>query len=185
MKNSFFAFGTRYCGFDEMKEWFPFETIYCNIKNFSKIKHKSLNHSLYFFPETSLLYHNDLILTPKKGNYIKTIIIYRDLTDVIEIILEKTRINVDEVIKKQISLFEEYTNELIGETSNILEPYFMPIFYDMWRQDIKYRNSIAEALGFVNKDNTIYHAHHNYKLRQGIRFKRQITSQVKDLNRRI
>lgn len=191
MKSSYLVFGTRYCGWDNIFEWIlTHKDVSYHVMSLDKNKEGSMkayedDTVFYYYPETSLVYHEDILFNSDLATYRKTIIVYKDLTDVIEKVFKRTKINPEKAISKQVELFEEYTDELIGETSKIHEPYFMPIFYDLWRHNLDYRNILAEKLGFKNNFTDVVEKEYDFKFRQKIKYKRQITSRVKELNNRI
>jgi|GEM_PF-7056225 len=191
MKNSYLVFGNRYCGWDEIIKWIlDHKDVSYHVTDVEHAKKGTMTSCdgdtvFSYYPETSLVYHEDILFNSNLATYRKTIIVYRDIKDVIAKILKNTRINIDKVVNKQVYLFEDYTDELIGESSKIHEPYFMPIFYDKWRYNIDYRNDIANQLGFVNTYKDAIEREYNLKDRQKVRYIRQITQRVKELNNRI
>jgi hypothetical protein len=194
MRNSYLVYGTRYCKFDEIYKWildhqqaWLYET---DFKTHTQGKYKKFDdgESEYFYlPETSIVFNEDMLASHNNECYRKSIIILRDLTDVIEGVLSRTfkPESVDRAIGNQIELFEEYTDEYIGETNKCPDHYTMFILYDRWLKDIDYRDNVARTLGFINTDYKEYIQVRDYTLRNRLRFKKHITEEIISLNKRI
>lgn len=187
----YLVYGTRYSGFGRMLEWISDHCdarciktdVNSHIKN--KYDKKSLVNRRYFlFAETSLVYNERLMLCRNTTNYTKSIIVFRDIYDVIENVLQKTRVSVDKVISKQTDLFEEYSDELLKETHYIPEGYELFINYRRWLMDVDYRNKIGSALGFENSDKEVYELNMDKRLRNSLRFKKYKTKSLTDLNKK-
>ena len=196
----YLVFGTRYNKFDEVFKWISEHQNAgydeSNAKDHLKVNYgakkdidqKDINKHRYFmFNETSLVYHEDLMFAYKTANYTKTILIFRDLYDVIEDILSCTFKPefVDSIISNQIDLFEEYADEYLDETNKLPHPYRLFLNYNRWMTDIGYRNEIATDLGFENTDFKTYSNNHNSKLRDKLRYRKHFTSRVKSLNHKV
>jgi hypothetical protein len=188
------VYGTRYCKFDEIYKWilkhqqaWMYKT---DVKTHTQGKYKKFDGGVsefFYLPETSLVYNEDLLASHNNEYYRKTIIILRDLTDVIEDVLHKTFKPefVDRIIRDQIDLFEEYTDEYMNETNKCPDTYTTFILYDQWLRDEEYRHHVALILGFHNTDYEEYTPNRDYVLRNKLRFKKHITDEVRILNNRI
>jgi hypothetical protein len=187
MNRSYFVFGTRYSGWDKIYCWIKrHQKAYCYDVGYKQFCNgtfqENLNdHTYYNFAETSLVHHEDIMLTTNKGLYTKTIIVLNDIEDVIEEILHKTRKSVEDVVNNQVELLEELIEEAKGETHYIPERSKLVILYDQWLKDEEYRNWIAELLGFVNTNHETYHKVIDYKLRDSYRYKYFITDRIRNL----
>jgi len=194
MRNSYLVYGTRYCKFEEIFKWINHHQeshLYkTDIKTHTQgkyDKHKGGVAEFFYLPETSLVYNEDLLASHNNECYRKTIIMLRDLTDVIEDVLHKTfkPDYVNSIIRNQIDLFEEYTDEFINETNKCPDNYTMFILYDQWLKDEEYRHHVALEFGFHNTDYKEYSPNRDYVLRNKLRFKKHITDEVRTLNRLI
>ncbi|MCK5017018.1 MAG: hypothetical protein KAS32_08095 [Candidatus Peribacteraceae bacterium] len=178
--------------FEQIFEWILYhnDAIYypANVKQHINDKYdkKTFPQQEYFyFKETSLVYNEDLMFARNTTNYTKSVIILRDLRDVIEDISSCTFKSAEKVITNQIKLFEEYGEEYLNNTNKIPSNYKLFINYNKWLDEIPYRNHIANQLGFENTDTNIYLTTKNFKLRNKLRYRKYFTSYVKELNNKI
>ncbi len=192
----FLVFGTRYNKFDEIFKWISnhqhagyYNTDVDTHKKRRYVKNQNENDALmyryFMFNEVSLVCHEDLMLSFNTTNYTKTIVIFRDMYDVIDDILSCTFKSVDNVVMKQIDLFEEYADEYLKETNKIPDTYKLFINYNRWSNDMKYRDELAKSLGFENTDYRTYKDTQNFKLRDKVRYRKFFTSSVKEINSKV
>ena len=191
----YLVYGTKYNKFDEIFEWILNHQDAHRILSSYKL-HKDgkysyketinledeSDHRYFEFRETSLVYNEELMLCRNTTNYTKSIIIFRDIYDVIETLVNRTFRSVDNAVAKQVNLFEEYVEEMLKETNKIPEGYELFINYNRLCTDIGYRDKIAEALGFENTDITLKVAANITPLRNKLRYKKYITQRLTELN---
>lgn len=191
----YLVFGTRYNKFDNIFEWIKEHSDAGCIQSSYKL-HKDgeykfkkngrlyadVENRYFVFNEHSLVYNEELMLCRNTVNYQKTIVVLRDMYDVIDNMLTVTFKDVDRIVNKQIDLFEEYVEELMDQSHYILDKYKFFISYNRWCKDIEYRDYIGSMLGFGNADTKIYENEENKSLRERIRYRKHFTDHLKYLN---
>ena len=170
---------------DHIDSWYVVSDVKLHTKGLYKNKPKDVKLRFFTFYETSLVYNEDLMFAHNTSNYTKSIVILRYAEDFIDDILSTVKKNADKVVERNVDLFEEYVDEYTNETNKLVDGYKLFINFNKWLWDIPYRNSIAEQLGFTNTDNETYLVTKDYVLRSRIRFRKHITSRVKQLNDRV
>lgn len=192
---TYLVYGTRECRWDEIFEWILDHNLGAmtigtsvtkhnreSYKNPGEYSERNVTHKYFYLPETSLVYNEELVFSYNTANYNKSIVILRDIYDVVQDILEVTVKNVDEIISNQFELFEEYAEELSGEAHRLMDGHKLFINYNKWSNDIAYRDEVAQDLGFQNKDTQLYEYSWNTTLRNKMRYKKYFNSDIYRLN---
>lgn len=187
---TYLVYGTRDCGWNTIFEWIAdcdknAVSVFTNVKKHNRESYKGLNknnHVYFNLEETSLVYNEELVFSYNTADYDKSIVILRDIYDVVQDILEVTVKNVDNIIANQIELFEEYAEEYLEESHKLMDNHKLFINYNKWCCDLEYRNEIAKQLGFENKDVNMYENEWNTTLRAKMRYKKYFNTDIYRLN---
>lgn len=187
---TYLVYGTRDCGWNTIFEWIKYHepgavNIPTSVQKHNRESYKGLDKSTHRFfnlQETSLIYNEELVFSYNTADYDKSVVVLRDIYDVVQDILEVTVKNVDNIIANQIELFEEYAEECLEESHKLMDNHKLFINYNKWCCDLEYRDEIAKQFGFDNKDVNMYENEWNTTLRAKMRYKKYFNTDIYRLN---
>jgi hypothetical protein len=113
------------------------------------------NLTVYNFEDININQHSKIVKSPFVVNHDKTIIVLRDVYNMVASSIKSTTKNVDVTIRKRVDRWKEYCFELLGETDWVDKNKLHFINYNMWFIDREYRDLIGKSIGFINEDNGI------------------------------
>lgn len=108
--------------------------------------------TVYNFEDLNINQHSAILQSPFIINYDRTIIVLRDVYNMVASSIKSTPKNTNIRIRKRVSRWKEYCKELLGETDYVTSDKLHFINYNTWFSDREYRDLIGRSLGFDNKD---------------------------------